>query len=220
MSAIHVHITNTMNLPAEALENEYSLLVEEYGIVEDSGGSGRMRGGLGIARQIRALQDGTIFSVRSDGHVIAAEGLAGGGPGGTAKLYKNPGTAGHRRCCIPRRRMWCSHAGEAIRLETPGGGGFGPPSERPLEELARDLRDDVLSLEKARRDYGAERVEAALHLDPGKIARVTATDTEIAVIGGGLVGSAIGWGWRASATASRSSTRATSRIARRGRISR
>jgi N-methylhydantoinase B len=163
MSAIHVHITNTMNLPAEALENEYSLLVEEYGIVKDSGGSGRMRGGLGIARQIRALQDGTIFSVRSDGHVIAAEGLAGGGPGGTAKLFKNPGRPGTVMLHSKAAHIVLA-AGEAIRLETPGGGGFGPAAERTIEGLAKDLRDEVLSPEKARRDYGDERVEAALSL--------------------------------------------------------
>lgn len=170
MSAIHVHITNTMNLPAEALENEYSLLVEEYGIVKDSGGSGRMRGGLGIGRQIRALSDGTIFSVRSDGHIIAAEGLAGGGPGGTAKLYKNPGRPGTVVLHSKAAHVALA-AGEAIRLETPGGGGFGPPAERALEALAKDLRDDVLSPEKARRDYGAERVDAALRLNRSRTPR-------------------------------------------------
>jgi N-methylhydantoinase B len=168
MSAIHVHITNTMNLPAEALENEYSLLVEEYGIVKDSGGSGRMRGGLGIARQIRALQDGTIFSVRSDGHVIAAEGLAGGGPGGTAKLYKNPDRPGTQMLHSKAAHIVLA-AGEAIRLETPGGGGFGPPAERAAERLAKDLRDEVLSHEKARRDYGDERVETALRLTQARL---------------------------------------------------
>ena len=68
MEAIHVHLTNTSNLPAEALENEYPLLVDEYALVSDSGGAGRYRGGLGIARQIRAVVPGTIFSVRSDSH--------------------------------------------------------------------------------------------------------------------------------------------------------
>ncbi|HEY8289444.1 MAG TPA: hydantoinase B/oxoprolinase family protein, partial [Acetobacteraceae bacterium] len=55
MEAIHMHLTNTSNLPAEALENEYALLVDEYALVPDSGGAGTHRGGLGIARQIRAM---------------------------------------------------------------------------------------------------------------------------------------------------------------------
>jgi N-methylhydantoinase B len=169
MSAIHVHITNTMNLPAEALENEYSLLVEEYGIVRDSGGSGRMRGGLGIARQIRALRDDTVFSVRSDGHVIAARGLAGGGPGATAKLYKNPGRPGTQILHSKASHVVLA-AGEAIRLETSGGGGFGMASERSIEALAKDLRDDMVSLEKARQDYGVERVAQALALNQARSA--------------------------------------------------
>ncbi len=164
MSAIHVHITNTQNLPAEALENEYSLLVEEYGIVPDSGGSGRTRGGLGIARQIRALADGTVFSVRSDGHVIPADGLEGGGRGATARLWKN---AGRPDAEVLHSKAAFVHlsAGESIRLETCGGGGFGPPAERPLELLAKDLRNGIVSVDKATRDYGAERVGAAQRLN-------------------------------------------------------
>ncbi len=89
MDAIHVHLTNTSNLPAEALENEYALVVDEYALVPGSGGVGRYRGGLGIARQIRAMRDGIVFSVRSDGHRLGAPGLAGGKPGGTARLIRN-----------------------------------------------------------------------------------------------------------------------------------
>ena len=79
MDAVHVHMTNTSNLPAEALENEYPLLVDEYALVEDSGGAGKQRGGLGIARQIRAIVPGTIFSVRSDSHTVGVpSGVFGG----------------------------------------------------------------------------------------------------------------------------------------------
>src|SRR5688500_9522455 len=81
MDAVHVHMTNTSNLPIEALENEYPLIVDEYALVEDSGGAGRTRGGCGIARQIRAVVAGTIFSVRSDSHPA---GVASGGVGGLA----------------------------------------------------------------------------------------------------------------------------------------
>lgn len=160
MSAIHVHITNTQNLPAEALENEYSLLVEEYGIVPDSGGAGRTRGGLGIARQIRALRDGTIFSVRSDGHVVAADGLEGGLQGATAKIWKNAGRADQETLHSKAAFVQLA-AGENIRLETCGGGGFGPPAERPASELARDLRDGIVSPQRAERDYGAGLVAQA-----------------------------------------------------------
>ena len=114
MEAIHVHLTNTSNLPAEALENEYALLVDEYALVPDSGGAGRHRGGLGIARQIRAMRDGIVFSVRSDGHVLGAPGLAGGGPGGTARLVRNIGT-GHAEELSSKTASIVLAAGETVQ---------------------------------------------------------------------------------------------------------
>lgn len=161
MDGVHVHVTNTSNLPAEALENEYSLLVDEYALVEDSGGSGRYRGGLGIARQIRATRDGIVFSARSDGHKAGAPGLHGGLPGGTARLLKNPGRPDEEELSSKAANIVLK-AGESVRLETPGGGGLGSPSERALRALAEDLASGKLSRRKAEQDYGADRVAAAL----------------------------------------------------------
>jgi len=139
MEAIHVHLTNTSNLPLEALENEYALLVDEYALVPDSGGAGRFRGGLGIARQIRAMRDGVVFSVRSDGHVLGAPGLAGGQPGGTARLVRNVGT-GQEEELSSKTASIVLAAGETVRIETGGGGGFGDPEQRDPAALAADLR--------------------------------------------------------------------------------
>jgi N-methylhydantoinase B len=144
MEAIHVHLTNTSNLPVEELENEYALLVDEYALVPDSGGAGRHRGGLGIARQIRATRDGVVFSVRSDGHVLGAPGLAGGMPGGTARLVRNIGTD-REEALSSKTASIVLAAGETVRIETGGGGGFGEPSERDLASVAADLRDGKVS---------------------------------------------------------------------------
>lgn len=161
MEAIHVHLTNTSNLPAEALENEYSLLVDEYALVPDTGGAGRHRGGLGIARQIRATVDGIVFSVRSDGHVLGAPGLFGGQDGGTARLIRNHGTDRAEELSSKTASIVLA-AGETTRLETPGGGGIGDPAERDPAALARDLRDGKISRGAADRDYGAALVARAL----------------------------------------------------------
>jgi N-methylhydantoinase B len=144
MDAIHVHLTNTSNLPAEALENEYALLVDEYALVADSGGIGCHRGGLGIARQIRAVRDGVVFSVRSDGHVLGAPGLAGAGPGGTARLLRNPGTEREEELSSKTASIVLA-AGEAVRIETGGGGGFGDPAERDPAAAAADRRAGKVS---------------------------------------------------------------------------
>jgi N-methylhydantoinase B len=144
MEAIHVHLTNTSNLPAEALENEYALLVDEYALVPDSGGAGRHRGGLGIARQVRAMRDGVVFSVRSDGHVLGAPGLAGGKPGGTARLIRNFGT-GREETLSSKTASIELAAGETVRIETGGGGGFGDPAGRDPRAVAQDLRNGKVS---------------------------------------------------------------------------
>ncbi|MBI10381.1 MAG: 5-oxoprolinase [Rhodospirillaceae bacterium] len=161
MDAVHVHLTNTSNLPAEALEHEYPLLVDEYALVPDSGGAGARRGGVGIARQISAMQDDIIFSIRSDSHVIGAPGVFGGKEGGTADLIRN--ADGQDRESLTSK---VSHielrAGDSMRLETAGGGGYGTPEARALDALGIDLRDGLVSKERAVQDYGADRVSSAL----------------------------------------------------------
>src|SRR5438045_3362483 len=137
---IQVHVTNTSNLPVEALENEYPLLVEEYELVPGSGGVGRSRGGLGIARQIRVLEDGTVFGCRSDSHLTRAEGVFDGEPGAPGRLICNPGRADEQVLPSKVSRLVLA-AGESMRIETPGGGGAGPPTEREPERLAEDIRN-------------------------------------------------------------------------------
>ncbi len=161
MDAVQVHMTNTSNLPVEALEHEYPLIVDEYCMVPDSGGAGRNRGGLGMARQIRTATDDIVFSVRSDGHKIAPPGAAGGKEGGKARLIRNHGRADAEELPSKVARL-ALEAGESMRLETCGGGGFGAPSERPQDSLATDIRSGKLSRERAERDYGAAAVERAL----------------------------------------------------------
>ena len=161
MDGIHVHVSNTSNLPAEALEHEYDLLVDEYAYVEDSGGAGHHRGGCGLARQIRVLEDGIIFSVRSDSHIVTAPGVFGGYDGHTARLVQNHGRPDEQLLGSKVAHIEMK-AGESMRIETGGGGGYGPPGERPLPLLAVDVRGGKMSRPSAERDYGAKMVQAAL----------------------------------------------------------
>lgn len=145
MDGIHVHMTNTSNLPVEALENEYPLRVDEYGLIADSGGAGRTRGGLGIAKQIRALVPGIVFSARSDSHTVGVPaGVDGGLDGRQARLVRNPGTPQAQALYSKTANIELA-AGESVRIETPGGGGYGSPLERASERLQDDLRDGVVT---------------------------------------------------------------------------
>ncbi len=145
MDGIQVHVTNTSNLPVEALENEYPLLVEEYGLVANSGGAGTSRGGLGIARQIRVLEDNTMFGCRSDSHLTCAEGVFDGMPGKPGRLVRNPGRPDEQELPSKVSRL-VLQAGESMRIETPGGGGAGPPEQRTAERVAEDVRSGKVNV--------------------------------------------------------------------------
>lgn len=161
MDGIQVHVTNTSNLPAEALEIEYPLLVEEYALVEDSGGAGRYRGGMGIARQIRSLDDRLTCSVRCDAALFGAAGLNGGLSGGTSRVVLNAGRSDEKRLSN-KISGYALPAGQSVRLETPGGGGYGAPAERELSAIRDDVLGGKVSRAAAERDYGVEHVARAL----------------------------------------------------------
>jgi N-methylhydantoinase B len=164
MDAVHVHMTNTSNLPVEALENEYPLQVDEYALVVDSGGAGTHCGGMGIARQIRTLAPNTIFSVRSDSHTVGIPtGVLGGLDGRRARLLQNPGTPAAKELYSKVARIELQ-PGDVMRIETPGGGGYGPPARRSVRSLASDLADGRTTRAAAIEAFGLGLVERALAL--------------------------------------------------------
>jgi N-methylhydantoinase B len=116
-----------------------------------------------MARQIRIRDDGTIFSARSDAHLVPAPGLHGGRPSNVTRIIRNPGTPEAQELHSKASGL-VMKAGETIRVETLGGGGWGPPSERPLALLAEDLRQGKVTSAAAERDYGVDMVRRALAL--------------------------------------------------------
>ncbi len=121
LSAIHSHMTNTLNTPIEVLETAYPLRVERYEIRAHSGGGGRYRGGDGLRRDIRALTRVTV-SLLADRRKNHPYGLAGGEPGACGEdiIIRN----GEERR-IDGQSTHILQAGEIISIRTPGGGGYG-----------------------------------------------------------------------------------------------
>ncbi|HEV8439720.1 MAG TPA: hydantoinase B/oxoprolinase family protein [Methylomirabilota bacterium] len=152
LDGVQVHVTNTSNLPVECLEMEYPLLVEEYSLVEQSGGAGRWRGGMGIRRTIEVLGHEASFLGSLDRARIAPWGLAGGKPGGRGAILLNPGGPAERT--LPSK-IWGFRLGPGDRVSvlTPGAGGWGAPAERPVGRVVADLEDGVTSIERAALDY-------------------------------------------------------------------
>ncbi|MBW1980617.1 MAG: hydantoinase B/oxoprolinase family protein [Deltaproteobacteria bacterium] len=120
-SAVHSHMTNTLNTPIEALEYSYPFMVTEYSIRRGTGGRGRHRGGDGIVREIR-LQAEADITVLSERRKLPPYGLFGGEPGAVGK---NIIVLGGRHQEKPGKFSASLQQGDIVRIETPGGGGYG-----------------------------------------------------------------------------------------------
>jgi N-methylhydantoinase B len=116
-SGVHVAMSNTLNTPIEALEREFPLRVTRYAIRRDSGGAGAHRGGDGVVRELQALR-AMSFSLIAERRRHAPPGAAGGAPGARG-LDLLDGRA------LPGKVAGTLHPGQRLRIETPGGGGFG-----------------------------------------------------------------------------------------------
>jgi N-methylhydantoinase B len=141
---VQVHITNTSNLPVEAIEMEYPLRVEEYALVADSGGAGRWRGGLGIRRAISPVDHPCEFSGVGERFRTAPWGIFGGAEGAPGRFLIRRKDA-RREVLSTKIARLVLQGGEAVIVETPGAGGYGPPSERTSAALAEDRRSGKFS---------------------------------------------------------------------------
>jgi N-methylhydantoinase B len=135
LDGVHVHMTNTSNLPVEALETEYPLTLLRYELVDGSGGPGRQRGGMGLRRVYRAEAE---CRLRVDGSRLqtAPWGLFGGREGGRAHFdFGGAPFAGGRGPLEP---------GQVVEIVTAGAGGYGNPAERDRAAVARDVQEGRL----------------------------------------------------------------------------
>jgi N-methylhydantoinase B len=122
VSGVHTHMTNSLNTPTEALEYAYPLRVRRYSLRPGSGGAGKQRGGDGIIRELEVLTDCEV-TLLSDRRTRGPWGLAGGKPGsaGKASVIRNDGSIEE----MPSKFSTRLGTRERIRIESPGGGGWG-----------------------------------------------------------------------------------------------
>ena len=139
------------NVPVEQAESEYPLRIERYGLVDDSGGAGKYRGGMAIEREWTLLRDDAHLAIRSDRRDHPPYGLFGGLPGSPSNSIRR-GAGGEE--VLPTMISTRLAAGESLYHRQPGGGGWGDPLERQPEEVARDVRNGKVTLQSARREYG------------------------------------------------------------------
>lgn len=169
-------IVQTMNhitpgTPVEVVETEYPIRVKRFDVRRDSGGPGTFRGGIAYVREYEMLAD-CILTARSANQRYTAWGLAGGMSPLHSRATLNPDR--DEREALEPIFTRALRAGDVLRLELSGGGGYGPPAARDPERVAEDVRNGYVSLESARSAYGVALDPATLAVDAAETARLRA----------------------------------------------
>lgn len=137
IDGVHTHMSNTLNTPIEALEMTYPFLVKEYSLIVNSGGRGKYRGGMGISRSIQVLTDCTV-SIQSERRKFAPYGLFGGGEGRKGRnILVRKGNVTE----LPSKTTYQLLQDDIVRIETPGGGGYGSYEERSETLIEKDRKE-------------------------------------------------------------------------------
>ena len=153
--AVQAHGQNTENAPVEELESNYPLRIDRYGLIPDSEGAGKYRGGLGIRRDYLFPSE-TIFTILADRDRAGPHGLFGGQPGSiSVYALMRDGEETH----LSSKSTVHLQPGDVISYRTSGGGGFEDPLQRDPELVLSDVVDGKVSVERASSVYGVAIVE-------------------------------------------------------------
>ena len=145
-------VSNITNIPAELIEVEHPIRIEEYSLAPDSEGAGTFRGGLGLTRRYRFLADDTLVQLRSDRMDHPPWGLGGGEAARPSRVSFARG--GGPEEAMPSKFIVTAHAGDTFTFRMPGGGGFGDPLGRDPEAVLADVKAEKISRERAEAVYG------------------------------------------------------------------
>ncbi len=143
---------NMASFSVEVIEAENPLEVLDYEMVPDTAGAGKYRGGVSLRRTWRMLAEDGILQVRADRQTHRPYGLQGGGPGAAGRNVLDPGQPTEAR--LHGKLTMTLRAGQVFRHELPGAGGWGDALTREFSAVAKDLRDGLVTIEGAARDYG------------------------------------------------------------------
>jgi N-methylhydantoinase B len=167
--AVQMHAQNTQNAPIEETEQNYPVRITRYSLIPDSDGPGRFRGGLGLCREYTFVDHEPVFTILADRVKFPPWGLFGGEEGKCARYSLVSGGVEKE---IGSKTSLTVKEGEAIRMETCGGGGYGPAWERAPELVLRDVREGKVSGSRARERYGVAIDPKRLTFDQEETARL------------------------------------------------
>ena len=152
MDAVQTHFQNTANSPIEELETEIPVYVRQYGLLTDSAGAGRRRGGCGVRRDYDFYGENASFSLLTDRTKSDPWGLFGGRSAAPSEFVLNPESENERP--LGSKSTTDLDSEDVVSLRTPGGGGYGEPTEREPERVVEDIRDGKVSPAAAAEEYG------------------------------------------------------------------
>ena len=159
MEGVSNPLANLSNGPIELLESDLPLEIVRYGLVQDSGGAGRRRGGLAYEREYRVRAERATLTIRSDRRFTRPYGLEGGLPGAHSRNTLLEGDAERDVPPMPMEAFELRH-GDRFRHRSAGGGGFGSPAEREPAAVLADVVAEKVSGEAARTLYGVVLTDA------------------------------------------------------------
>ena len=152
MSGVQMHMTNTRNAPIEVFEASHPMFVERYGLVPDSEGAGKFRGGFGKRRDILILSGDNTATLSTDRARIAPWGLYGGKAASLSQFLSRGKDGKITR--LPSKGTRRPNQGEALIFITAGGGGYGDPLDRDPWRVRWDVLEGLVSPKRAREIYG------------------------------------------------------------------
>lgn len=163
VDCLETDTTNCMSNPVEMVEMAFPIRVVRSALRPDSAGAGRWRGGLGFDRVFEVLRGEMTVTHRGDRHFTRPWGLFGGRPAAAWESWIARTDGARRR--IPAKEIFTLRAGDRLEMLGAGGAGHGDPLEREPDLVARDVRDGKVSIDGARRDYGAVVMPGTFEVD-------------------------------------------------------
>ena len=157
--------------PLEILEAAYPVRFTQWALRPDSGGPGRHRGGLGAVYEIELLEESADAFLFGERGKFPPQGIAGGAPAAANRFTYQQDDGAHEPPMVSKMVGIHIARGQRVRLETPGGGGYGDPLSRDPQSVARDVARGFVSPEAAKRDYGVG-LDPAGAVDPAATARL------------------------------------------------
>lgn len=152
--AVQQHGQNTENAPVEEVESHFPMRVSRLSLIEDSEGPGKFRGGLGMRRDYHFPDDPATFTVLSDRDIQGPQGIFGGMAGRKAFYILNPDNPDQERNELTSKCVVELKPGDTVSFQTPGGGGYGPPTERDPNAVLKDVIGGKINRQRAEDFYG------------------------------------------------------------------